>query len=115
MKPMELVPVDSQATVTTGGLVNHLCPHVDEADHGFITISWRCGTSTIELHSLAAYLKGFDDRRISHEDLVEEIFQHLRDAAPGIAVVSVAARFTTASLGVEIRRDSSVHVDAVKR
>jgi len=104
MKPVELVPADSQATVTAGGLINHLCPHVDEADHGFITISWRCGTSTIELHSLAAYLEGFADRRISHEDLVEEIFQDLHDAAPAIAVVSVTARFTTAGLGVEVSR-----------
>lgn len=104
MKPIELVPADSQATVTAGGLVSHLCPFVDEADHGTVTITWRCNTSTVELHSLAAYLGGFTDRRIGHEDLVEEVFQHLRDAAPGVSVRSVTARFTTAGLGVEVSR-----------
>jgi NADPH-dependent 7-cyano-7-deazaguanine reductase QueF len=104
MKPIELVPTDAPVTIVATAPVHHLCPFVNEADHGRVTAVWTCNGSTVELHSLAAYLDGFTERSISHEDLVDEVFERLGEAAPDITVASVTARFTTAGITVEISR-----------
>lgn len=108
----QLVPVDAEAvTVTATSPVKHLCPFKNEADEGQVTIIWTCRESTIELHSLAAYLDGFANAYVSHEVLVADIFHELSELHD-ITVRSVTARFTTAGIDVEISH-GSVHVDPV--
>lgn len=106
-----LVETGSTGTVAAQAAIKHLCPFEDEADTGSITITWACRGFTIELHSLAEYLAVFTDVSISHEDLVSLIGSDLQDLGDGIAICSVAARFTTAGIDVEVRR-GPVHVDA---
>lgn len=108
----QAVNVDAEsATVTATSPVKHLCPFKKETDEGNVTITWVCHTSTIELHSLAAYLDGFAEAYVSHETLVADIFEELSEL-DGITICSVTARFTTAGIDVEVRR-GPVHVDAV--
>lgn len=98
----EVVPTDAEVAASATATIWHQCPFVDETDRGTVTIGWTCYGSTIELHSLAAYLKTFTDRRISHEDLVAEIADTLRGCSPDISGITVTGRFSTAGLTVEI-------------
>lgn len=109
---IELVPAAAAVTASATALVDHRCPFKDELDEGEVTIVWDCAGGTVELHSLGLYLAGFAFEKISHEDLVGEIFAQFEAAAPQIVVRSVTARFTTAGIDVEVRR-GPVHVDAV--
>lgn len=100
MTPVQTVPCDAATRVTVTTPLIHLCPHVDEVDTGAVAIAWTTAGATLELHSLAAHLRSYAGQRISHENLT----QHLTDALtlPGVADVTVTARFTTAGLGVEV-------------
>lgn len=109
MSQIEVVPCQARITVTATGPVVHLCPHVDETDEGEVVITWVTAGSTIELHSLAAHLRTYASQRISHEDLARRLVDDL--TLPGIEGVYVAARFTTAGLGVEVK--SAVPGDAL--
>ena len=96
------VPVDSAVTVTVTASMTHLCPFVDEVDHGTITITWQPDTEgghTIELHSLRAYLDGFAEDRIAHEDLTRRVADDL-DTLPGLTVTAVESGWLTAGMGV---------------
>lgn len=97
--------------VTVTGPLHHLCPYKDEADSGTVTIAWRSANTTFEMHSLAAFLNYWRSKRISHEELVDEIFEQLQhlaaDDAPDIR--SVTACFTTAGMTVEVSRAVPVH------
>lgn len=99
-----LVNSGADVTVTTTAELHHMCPHVDEADHGTITITWRTNGSTIELHSLADYLAMWKDSRVAHEDITDRI-RHDLSALPGIELITVDTRWRTA--GIEVTCSTS--------
>lgn len=92
------VPDESDVTVTATTQMRHLCPHRDEVDRGTIAITWECAGQTIELHSLAEYLKTWHKARISHERLTDRIQHDL--ALPGIGEVRVESTWNTAAMEV---------------
>lgn len=96
-----VVPEDAPARLTASGPLRHLCPHVEEVDDGTVEIGWTCAGSTLELHSLAAYLDGFAAARISHEHLTRAIQEDLAGLY-GIAAVTVTTSWSTAGLGVRV-------------
>lgn len=112
MRHPDLAPANPNIAMTATTAIQHYCPFVSEVDNGTITINWVTGDSTIELHSLANFLGHYADQKISHEDLVDEVFDSLEYLTPHIILCSVTARFTTAGIDVEVRR-GPVHVDAV--
>jgi len=93
------VPCDGDVTMTATGDLTHLCPHVDEIDNGAIHIEWRVAGQTYELHSLAEYLRGFKDSRISHEEITDRI-RHDLSTVNGIELISVVTTWDTAGLEV---------------
>lgn len=109
---IELVPAAAKVTASATAQVDHLCPFKDETDEGSVTIIWDCAGDTVELHSLSLFLAAFAFEKISHEDLVGEIFARFEALAPRVVIRSVTARFTTAGIDVEVRR-GPVHVDAI--
>jgi len=86
-------------TLTATAPLRHLCPFVEEVDDGAVTIAWSTCGNTIELHSLAEYLKQFADWRISHEALTDQI-KHDIDGVPGIYATSVSTAWKTAGMDV---------------
>jgi NADPH-dependent 7-cyano-7-deazaguanine reductase QueF len=100
MTAPQVVPCDGTTRVTITGALVHLCPHVDETDDGAVTIAWTTAGATLELHSLAAHLATYAGQRISHENLTAILTDAL--TLPGIADVTVTARFATAGLEVEV-------------
>ena len=102
--PVE-VPSTADVRVTVTRTVQHRCPYVEESDHGTVEISWTVAGGTVELHSLDAYLDGYADSRISHEDLIDRI-RHDLAVLTGITGVTVTGRYTTAGLHVEVTADA---------
>jgi len=78
----------------------HRCPFRDEVDAGGVAIVWEVETHTFELHSLRAYLDGWRDVSISHEDLTETIRGALADY-PGLTVRSVTTAWDTAGMEIQ--------------
>jgi NADPH-dependent 7-cyano-7-deazaguanine reductase QueF len=100
MSAIRTVADTSDVTVTVAGSLDHQCPHVDEADHGTIAISWRVNGQTYELHSLADYLRRFKDSRISHEQITD-LIRHDLSTVDGIDLLSVETNWTTAGMEVQ--------------
>lgn len=98
---MSIVTVadSSDVVITASGKLRHLCPHVDEIDHGSVSITWRVEGKTYELHSLAEYLSSYADARISHEQITDRI-RHDLSVEPGIELLSVETTWLTAGLEV---------------
>lgn len=97
-----LLPGERVAVVTATATVRKICPYVDECDHGEVTVSWSPQGATVELHSLAEWLTGFSERRVSHEALTAEVADHLEGI--GLADVRVTSKWRTAGLTVEVTR-----------
>lgn len=91
----------SDVTVTVVGPLTHLCPHVDEVDTGTIEITWTAQGETYEFHSLAEYLAGFADTRMSSEAITDRI-RHDLSVVPRIKLVSVTTTWDTAGLAVTV-------------
>lgn len=72
--------------------ITHLCPHVDEVDHGTITLHFA--GSAPELHEVRRFLDSYAAVKITHEELTEQIAE-----AYGCAV---STRWRTAGLDVEV-------------
>lgn len=94
-----VVPCASKVKLSITGDLAHLCPHVDEVDNGTVEITWTTDDGTLELHSVRAWLDGFADRVIAHEELTEEL-QMALDAIPGICDARVTTHWTTAGFAV---------------
>jgi NADPH-dependent 7-cyano-7-deazaguanine reductase QueF len=88
---------DVQVTATAD--LQHLCPFVDEVDHGTITIAWHCNGATLELHSLREYLDGFKDSELSHEALTD-LIRHDLSVIARIDLISVTTTWQTAGMEV---------------
>ncbi|WP_433635563.1 hypothetical protein [Nocardia sp. CA-120079] len=72
--------------------IQHRCPFIDESDDGTVWLAWESSTDyTLELQSLAAYLEGFRDMKISHEELTHRIYHDL-------GVKGVTTRFVTGGI-----------------
>lgn len=93
------VPSVPGVSVTVTAPVRHLCPFKDEIDDGRLTLSWRTDHSTVELHSLRQFLGVFADARISHEEVVSEIWGAMNRVA-GIRSVTVSTTWRTAGMEV---------------
>ena len=109
---LDLVSCTNRAHVTATLPITHRCPFRDELDEGTVTVSWATTHHlTIELHSLAAFLAGFADLEISHEDITVRILDRLQSAAEGrapfsVTDVEVSTRWNTA--GAEVVVTSAV-------
>lgn len=95
MSVLEIIKIDPNVWVTVTGPLDHLCPYRDEVDHGTVIITWYTGTSTYELHSISEYLNSFSDRKLSHEEITQEIQRELWAS-------KVTTRWSTAGLAVEV-------------
>lgn len=93
-----LVPDPSDVTMTATGQLMHLCPHKDEVDTGTVTITWRVGGSTFELHTLRQYLSGFRHSTLSHEQITDRIRHDL--SVEGLDLISVETNWVTADMEV---------------
>lgn len=100
--PPVTVDAPPGVTVKVSSHIRHLCPFVDEIDHGQMTASWVTVDRTIEAHSLRAYLNGYTKVRVSHEALAVCINEDLT-ALDGIEEVVVTVEFDTAGFTVEAR------------
>ncbi|MET8648519.1 hypothetical protein [Nocardia aurea] len=86
------VPTPRGIHALTKAPVRHRCPFVEESDEGTVWLLWDTeDAATFELHSLAEYLEGFRDLKISHEELTHRIFDEL-------GVKGVTTRFETAGI-----------------
>lgn len=82
--------------VTVTGIVVKRCPYKNESDRGVVTLTFDVPEGDApELHDLAAYLTGFRDEAISHEDFTRNICLDL-------PVVEVKTTWDTAGLSVEV-------------
>lgn len=101
------VPCDSRVTMTATFPLIHRCPFADEVDEGTVEITWTTEGRTLELHALAAWLHGWDEQAISHEEVTAQIARGLAGEPwlpwVGIADVSVTTRWTTAGGEVTCR------------
>lgn len=93
------VPIEADVALTVTANLQHMCPFVHEVDSGSVTITWETDGWTIELHSLRAYLNTFHDRKISHEELTEEIRAEL-NSHKWINITSVNTSWRTAGMEV---------------
>lgn len=89
----------SDVTLTATGDLRHRCPHFDEIDRGRIAITWRVDGRTLELHSLAEYLKSFANTRLSHEQITDHI-RHELSVIAGIELLAVESTWSTAGMEV---------------
>lgn len=80
--------------------VIHQCPHVDETDHGTLTVTWTTTDTTVELHSLVKAVGTYRDQAISHEEVVRTLADAIGSA--GVCDATVHGRFTTAGVSVEV-------------
>lgn len=109
---IELVPVPQETTVTVRSELHHSCPFVDEGDVGEVEITWTARTSTIELHSLSAYLVQFAHVAVSHEALTARIQADL--LAAGVEVQRVRTFWRTAGMAVTVEAESVVLRESVR-
>jgi len=96
------VPAEAPVRVTVTGALQHLCPHVEEVDHGAVEVAWTCAGGTLELHSLRKYLDSYAQQRISHEELTHLLREDLAGVS-GITDVRVITTWTTAGLSVHVQ------------
>jgi len=100
MNAPRVVPSPGVVDMVVEGRIRHLCPFVDEVDHGTVRVEWVTDGSTIELHSLRAYLAGWSEEKISHEQITQKIRQDL-EALPGLTITVVSTTWDTAGFRVE--------------
>ena len=105
--PVELVNCDEPAHMVASGALLHLCPFTPELDGGTVTIEWDTNGSTLELHSLARWLDGFDAVPISHEALVAHIADTI-SAAGGGTIESVGVTYETVTAGIRVTASAGV-------
>lgn len=68
--------------------LTHLCPHVDERDHGTVIASWT--GDAIELHAFGRYLDRWADEKVTHEHLTAAIADHLHNEGAIDPIVTTA-------------------------
>lgn len=78
-------------TIVTGPIV-HLCPHVDEVDHGTVTLDFDGEAS--ELHALRGRIEAFRNETITHEALTQVLADEFG--------ATVTTQWRTASLDVTV-------------
>ena len=100
MSHVQPVPMTANVKMSVAAEVRHLCPFVNEADNGTVTVTWRTNGATFELHSLREYLNGFKDSEISHEMLTDRI-RHDLSVTQGVEVVAVESTWDTAGMEVQ--------------
>jgi NADPH-dependent 7-cyano-7-deazaguanine reductase QueF len=105
MPQIQIVPTTLTGEITITADLEHRCPFKpDDDDSGTVTIRmFLHDGQTVELHSLAEYLRGFYDWKISHEDLTARIYADLYALRESIEIIEVATRWDTAGMGVEVK------------
>ncbi len=102
------VESNTPVTVSVRSPLVHLCPYVDETDHGEIVVSWRVEERTLELHSLRAYFGAFSGIPVSHEALTNLIWTELGSLS-GLHVIGVETVWTTAGMEVVCGTSETLH------
>lgn len=102
MTPDLTVMCEARTTVTYTGPLVHRCPYVDETDNGTVTITWSTDGATLELHTLAGWLRTWAAVTTSHETLTGVIRACIAGQSC-IADVSVSTRWDTAGAEVVVR------------
>lgn len=82
-----------KTTVTVDVRVTKICPFKDEFDKGLVALTFV--EEAPELHEMAAYLKKFEERSVSHEDFSREVCKNT-------GATSVRSAWTTAGLSVVV-------------
>src|SRR5262245_42617343 len=81
----------------------HLCPFVEEADEGLVTISWITSAGeTYELHALAKLVASRQFERVSHEQWTADLAAALTVGAK-VTGLAVASAWSTAGGTVTVR------------
>lgn len=81
----------------------HLCPFVDEADVGAVTIGWVTSHGeTFELHALAGLVAARELERVSHEQWTADLWTALSEGANVTGLV-VSSSWVTAGGAVTVR------------
>jgi NADPH-dependent 7-cyano-7-deazaguanine reductase QueF len=88
-------------TLTVTAPLAHVCPVVQEADYGSVTITYKPATALLELHALAALLRSYADQVTTHEALTAQLKATLADALRPEAL-SVVTSWTTAGLAYQV-------------
>lgn len=81
--------------------LTHLCPFVEEVDHGSVTLEWRVENRTLELHSVRDWLATFAAVKVSHEQLTGDLYDLLLNL--GLTGLAVTTRWETAGGTVTVR------------
>lgn len=97
------VPCDVEVEMSAEFVARHLCPFVDEADEGKVTVSWvTAHGETFELYALAELVNGREKERVSHErwtaDLAAELGVRVK-----VGGLVVASTWPTAGATVTVR------------
>lgn len=74
---------------------NHLCPVKDERDSGEVEIFYDEPSRFIELHDLRAFLDGYEEVKITHEELTDAIKRRY-------VFADVSTRWLTAGCEIEV-------------
>lgn len=90
-----------EATLTVTAPLAHVCPVVHERDFGTVTVTYKPATRLLELHALAALLRGYADREITHEALTGDLYLELAGALRA-ETLTVTTSWTTAGLGYSV-------------
>lgn len=91
--------------LTRTGVV-HACPFEDERDAGEVVIDYEPRKWLLELRSLDEYLDGFEEMKVSHEELTQIIAADISAALE--CCVHVETRYETAS--VRMRATSGARI-----
>lgn len=97
------VPCPDTVEMSAEFTARHLCPFVEEADEGTVTISWvTAHGETFELHALAKLVAARQFERVSHEQWTADLASAVAAGArvSGLVVSSV---WSTAGGTVTVR------------
>lgn len=75
----ESVPCDATVSCEVTVTVTPECPVVDERDCYNVTVAWTPNGETLEKHALKAYLREFNDTKLTQETVVAQIYGDLQE------------------------------------
>lgn len=91
MTAPEVIEVEADGVRATASFpLTHECPYRDETDHGTVELTWTVEGRTLELHSVAEWLRTFEGRMTSHEALTARLWAVLAVdlTLPGVVVTT---------------------------
>jgi hypothetical protein len=102
------VPCPDVVEMAAEFVARHLCPFVDEADDGSVTVSWVTSHGeTFELHALSELVRAREQERVSHEQWTADLAGDLAAAAQ-VSELGVTSVWSTAGATVTVRAPAAV-------